>query len=444
MQLAPDVFARRRRRFITAIGSGAAALLAAAPEVVRSNDVEYRYRQNSDFQYLTGFPEPGAFALMLPEHPKDEYVLFVRRNDPERETWTGRRAGVEGAIENFGAQMAYPAEELEERLTEYLGDRECLYFALDRATQSIRGRVLGWVEQAQLNRPRTGTGPTRLVDPREVLHEMRLVKDPEELACMRRAASITTEAHRALMSTARAGQHEYEMEALLEYTFRRAGATGPAYPSIVASGANATILHYTENSDVMQRDQLLLVDAGAEVEGYCADVSRTMPVGARFEGRGRALYEIVLAAQRAAIETITPGVSVEDVHLRAVGVLIDGLLDLGLLSGSRDEIQEKELYKPLYMHRTSHWLGMDVHDVGKYKVDGQSRRLDTGMVLTVEPGLYLGNRVENLPAEWLGLGVRIEDDVAVTADGHEVLTAQAPKQIDEVEALRREGVAQVG
>jgi Xaa-Pro aminopeptidase len=442
MSLAWQVFEGRRRRFMDAIGTGAAAIFVAATESIRSHDVEYPYRQHSDFQYLTGFSEPGAACLLLPGHPKEEYVLFVRPRDPERETWTGRRAGVEGAIESFGAQAAYSIDEIDQKLPPYLDDRELLYFGLDRSTREFRPRVLAWLEEALVKRQRSGTGPRGLMDPRELLHEMRLRKDAEELACMRRAASITAEGHAAVMQEARAGVYEYEIEALLDYTFRRLGASGPAYPSVVASGANATVLHYTANDALLGNGDLLLVDAGAEFDYYCADVTRTIPVGRRFEDRGRALYEIVLEAQRVAIETIEPGATVEKVHERAVGVLIDGLTELGLLAGSRSEIQERELYKPFYMHRTSHWLGVDVHDAGQYKLHGESRVLDAGMVLTVEPGLYLGDAVENLAPEWRGLGVRIEDDVLVTAEGREVLTAAIPKRIDEVEARREVALRQ--
>jgi Xaa-Pro aminopeptidase len=436
MFLTSQVFERRRRRFMEGIGPGAAAIFVAAPESIRANDVEYRYRQHSDFQYLTGFPEPGAACLLLPGHSKEEYVLFVRPRDPERETWTGRRAGVEGAIQSFGAQAAYSIDEIEQKLPPYLADRDSLYFGLDRSTREFRARVLAWMEEAQVKRQRSGMGPRSLVDPRELLHEMRLRKDAEELACMRRAASVTAEAHAAVMREARAGLYEYEIEALIDYAFRRMGATGPAYPSVVASGANATILHYTANDGLLHDGDLLLVDAGAELEYYCADVTRTVPVGRRFEGRGRALYEIVLEAQRVAIETIAPGATVDQVHEGAVGVLIDGLIGLGLLAESRSEIQERELYKPFYMHRTSHWLGMDVHDAGHYKMHGEARPLEPGMVLTVEPGLYLGDAIENLAPEWRGLGVRIEDDVLVTTEGRDVLTAAIPKRIDEVEARR--------
>jgi Xaa-Pro aminopeptidase len=432
-----EVFERRRRRFMKAIGDGAAAVFAAAPERIRSNDVEHRYRQNSDFHYLTGFPEPGAVCLLLPGHPKDEFVLFVRPCDPERETWTGRRFGVDGAMESFGAAMAYPIERLDEMVEQYLGERDRMYCVLER-DEAFNRRVLGWLRQLQTKRPRTGSGPTALLDGRQILHEMRLHKEDEEIEAMRRAVAITTEAHVGAMRGARAGRAEYEIEAEMEHVFRAGGASGPAYPSIVASGPNATILHYTSNDRVMKEADLLLVDAGAEYDGYCADVTRTFPVARRFAGRGRALYDTVLAAQAAAIECVRPGVPFDDVHQRAVTVLIEGLIASGLLQGSVAEIRDKELYKPFYMHRTSHWLGLDVHDAGDYRRGGVSRVLEAGMVLTVEPGLYVGEHIEDVGAEWRGLGVRIEDDVVVTADGHEVLSAAVPKEVADVEALRGE------
>jgi len=420
-----------------AMGEGAAAVFAAAPERIRSNDVEHRYRQGSDFHYLTGFPEPEAVCLLLPGHPKDEFVLFVRPRDPERETWTGRRFGVDGAMESFGAAMAYPIERLDEMVAQYLGERDRLYCVLER-DQAFNQRVLGWLQQLQAKRPRTGSGPTALLDARQVLHEMRLYKEPEEIEAMRRAIAISAEAHVGAMRGARAGSPEYEIEAAMEHVFRAAGASGPAYPSIVASGPNATILHYTSNDRVLREVDLLLIDAGAEYDGYCADVTRTFPVAPRFEGRGRALYDAVLAAQTAAIECVRPGVRFDDVHQRAVTVLVEGLIGLGLLKGSVGEIRDQELYRPFYMHRTSHWLGLDVHDVGDYRRGGTSRVLEAGMVLTVEPGLYIGEHVEDIGAEWRGLGVRIEDDVLVTVDGHEVLSAAIPKAPADLEALRGE------
>ena len=435
-----DVFERRRRRFMDTIGDGAAAIFPAAPESIRSNDVEYRYRQHSDVLYLTGFREPGSVCLLLPGHPKDEFVLFVRPRQLEREIWTGRRAGVDGAIERYGASIAYPIEELDAKMPEYLAERDRVYFAIEQ-DESFTRRVMGWVRGLQTTRPRTGKGPTALLDARQVVHEMRLHKDPQEIESLRRAIAISAEAHISAMRTARPGMSEYEIEALIEYVFRRRGAGGPAYPSIVAAGANATVLHYTTNDMVMRAGDVLLVDAGAEYEGYCADVTRSFPIGQRFDARQRALYEVVLGAQLAAIEAIQPGARVEDPHQRALEVLCQGLVELKLVAGRVPEVLEKELYKPFFMHRTSHWLGLDVHDVGLYKVNGEPRLLEPGMVLTVEPGLYVGDHVENVDSAWQGIGVRIEDDVLVTTDGHDVLSAAIPKAVDVIESLRDEAAA---
>jgi Xaa-Pro aminopeptidase len=427
-------FHQRRQQVLTALGPGAAAIFPAAPETVRSNDVEYRYRQHSDFYYLTGFNEPGAVCVLRPSH-EEEFVLFVRPRDQERETWTGRRLGVEGAVSELGASAAHPIDQLDAKMPLLLAERNQLYYAVERDT-AFTERVLRWLQQAQANRARSGVGPTGLLDPRPIVHELRMFKSDGEIARMRKAISISAAAHAAAMRSARAGQPEYEIEALIEYEFRRGGASGPAYPSIVASGGNATVLHYIQNDRTLHAGDLLLIDAGAEYDCYCADVTRTFPVATRFEGRGRALYEIVLAAQLAAIAQIRPGVRFDDVHRAALVVLIDGLLRVGLLTGDAATILEKEEFKPFYMHRTSHWLGMDVHDVGLYKIDGQSRALEPGMVLTVEPGLYIGPHLTNVPPEWHGLGIRIEDDVLVTSDGHDVLTAAIPKHIADIEAVR--------
>jgi Xaa-Pro aminopeptidase len=424
--MTPAIFAERRRRFMERLPSGAAALFVAAPQSIRSHDVEYRYRQSSDFYYLTGFPEPEAAALFLPGHPKEEFVLFVRPRDPEKETWTGYRAGVEGAMTRFSANMAYTIDKLDEQVQQYLADRDTLYVS-DGRDPAFGPRLLEWRRRWQQARPRTGGGPAGFQEAGEILHELRLFKSPEELALMRQAAAVTARAHAAAMAERRPGVREFEIEALLDYTFRRGGAAGPAYPSIVASGANATILHYVENDREMQDGELLLIDAGAEYDYYCADVTRTYPVGRRFTEPQRAVYDLVLAAQEAAIAAVAPGVTIEDVHARALRIIVEGVRSMGLLGETADEIIEKELYKPFYMHRTSHWLGMDVHDVGAYKVAGASRKLEPGMVLTVEPGLYVAAHQADVAPQWLGVGVRIEDDVLVTATGHEVLTADIPK-----------------
>jgi Xaa-Pro aminopeptidase len=361
--------------------------------------------------------------------------MFVRPRDPERETWTGRRAGVEGAIELYGAQAAYPIDQLDAKINDYVGERDHLYYVFGRDA-ALNQRVTSWLQRWRQMRPRSGTGPMATLDPGEIVHEMRLVKSDEELDRMRRAIAIAAEGHDAALRTARDTMYEYEIEALLDYTFRRHGGSGPAYPSIVAAGDNATILHYTTNDRRLAAGELLLIDAGAEYAGYCADVTRTFPVGSRFSAAQRAIYDLVLQAQLAAIDVIRPGARVDEPHARAVEVLVDGMLRLGLLTGDRQESISKELYKPFYMHRTGHWLGMDVHDVGKYKLEGAARVLEPGMVLTVEPGMYIASGCDTVDAQYRGIGVRIEDDVLVTPAGREVLSAAIPKDPVELEALR--------
>ncbi len=417
-------FARRRRRFLEQLEPGSAALLKSAPAAIRSNDVEYRYRPDSDFYYLTGFPEPDAAALFLPGHPKEEFVLFVAPRDAERETWTGRRCGVEGAAE-YGADMAYPIDRLEPEVGRYLEDRERLYISTGRDGRLAR-LLPEWMQQWRQSRARNGRGPVALFDAAAIVHEMRLIKSEEEIAAMRAAIALTAVGHRAAMAERCPGMAEYEIEAILEYHFRRGGGAA-AYPPIVASGPNAATLHYTANERRLEERDWVLVDAGAEYDMYCADVTRTYPVGRSLSGAARDVFEIVAAAQEAAIAVVGPGARFDDVHARAVRVLAEGMVSIGLLKGDVDEIVEKELYKPFYMHRTSHWLGMDVHDAGRYKIDGESRLLQPGMVLTVEPGIYVKADQPDVGPRWAGLGVRIEDDVLVTASGCEVLTREIPK-----------------
>jgi Xaa-Pro aminopeptidase len=414
---------------------GGLAILRAAPVAIRSHDVEYPYRQDNDLLYLTGFPEPEATCVLAPasEHP---FTIFVRPRDKDKEIWTGIRTGVEGAQAAYGADAAYTIDELDTRLPKLIEHAPVVYFAPGR-DQRFNARIFELFGWARDNHARSGAGPRGLLDPGTILHEMRLFKAPEEIEALERAIAIAGEAHERAMREARPGAFEYEIEALIDYTFRRYGASGPAYPSIVASGPNATILHYVENTRQMRDGELLLIDAGAEYGGYCADVTRTFPVGARFEGRQRALYDVVLAAQEAAIEAVRPGATFDDPHARAVEVLVDGLLALGILTGTRDDALTSRAYRQFYMHRTSHWLGMDVHDVGVYRVDDQSRRLEPGMVLTIEPGLYVAPECQHVAPEWRGIGIRIEDDVLVTPTASRVLSAAVPKRVDDLEALRR-------
>jgi len=430
----PEVYARRRGEFMRRM-EGGVAILRAAPIAVRSHDVEYPFRQDNDFLYLTGFPEPEATCILAPgaEHP---YTLLVRPRDPEKETWTGRRAGVDGAKTVYGADAAYTIDELDARLPKLVEHAAVLYYAPGR-DQRFNARIFELFGWARDNHARSGAGPRGLLDPGAILHDMRLFKAPEEVDALERAIAIAAEAHTSAMRETRPGAFEYEIEALIDYTFRRRGATGPAYPSIVASGPNATILHYVENTRRMRDGELLLIDAGAEYGGYCADVTRTFPVGTHFEGRPRALYDVVLAAQEAAIATVRPGASFDDPHQRALDVLVDGLRELGLVREEHDAAIESGAYRRFYMHRTSHWLGMDVHDVGVYRVDDKPRALAPGMVLTVEPGLYVAPDSEQVAPEWRGIGIRIEDDVLVTPEGNRVLSAAVPKHVADVEALRR-------
>lgn len=429
-----STYAARRQAFLKQMGDGV-AIFPAAPTSIRSQDVEYRYRQDNDLYYLTGFPEPESLCLLSPNHDKEQFILFVRPRDKEKETWTGKRFGVEGAQEHFGVDAAYTIDQLDKVLPEHLLTAEKIYYGLGR-DERLNAKILDFVNQGRQQRPRIGRGPVSLIDPSDLLHEMRLFKTPEEIDLMRCAVKASAAAHHAALHETRPGMYEYEIEALLEYHFRRNGADGPAYPSIVASGANATILHYISNDQPMQDGDLLLIDAGSEYACYCSDVTRTFPIGHAFSAQQQEIYSLVLTAQKQAIEMIRPGVGFDDVHQHATEILIDGLRDLGLLSGSTESILEQGDYRQFYMHRTSHWLGMDVHDVGKYRVGEEQRTLNPGMVLTVEPGLYIAADAD-VPAAYQGIGVRIEDDVLVTADGHDVLTGAIPKELDDIEAARR-------
>lgn len=431
--------AERRRAFAESMGEGV-AVIPAAPQATRSNDVEHRYRQDNDLLYLTGFPEPNCLCVLSPQHERERFILFVQPRDRERETWTGKRYGVDGAKEVFGADAAYTIDQVREVLPEHLSLTDRVYFAPGR-DQGMNALVQGLVDASRSGRARTGRGVVSLVDPGAILHEMRLYKSAGELDLMRKAVAASASAHQAAMEGVRDGAFEYELEALLEYHFRRAGGSGWAYPSIVASGPNATILHYTQNDRRMRDGDLVLIDAGAEFDGYCSDVTRTFPVGAGYSPPQRRVYEVVLRAQKEAIATVRAGVSMEDVHQRATEVLVDGLLELGLLSGAAADVMEKGEHTRFYMHRTGHWLGLDVHDVGRYRVDGVSRPLAPGMVLTVEPGLYIAEDLEDVSADYRGIGVRIEDDVLVTEAGCEVLSAAIPKEVDDVEAIRRAALA---
>jgi len=429
----PKMAAAHRDRFMASLDGGV-AVFCTGPEQVRSRDTHFKFRPDSDFWYLTAFPEPDAIAVLRADQDESRFVLFVRPRDPELETWNGRRAGVEGARDLYGADEAHPIEALDAELPGLLKGASNLTYAtgLDK---EFDARLLGSLRQMN-ERTRDGVqGPVQLRDPAPQLHEMRLHKQSAELALMRQAAAVTNDAHRAAMKALSPGMFEFEIEAIVDGVFRSAGGWGPGYTTICASGDNACVLHYTTNDMPVRDDDLLLLDAGCEIAGYTADVTRTFPVSGSFTDPQRELYEVVLTAQLAGIAQVRPGESFDSVHATALRSLVTGMIDIGLLSGSVDEAIEAGAFKPWFMHRTSHWLGLDVHDVGLYTdASGNSRPLAEGMILTVEPGLYIAADDTTAPERFRGIGLRIEDDILVTADGHENLTAEIPKTIAEIEA----------
>ncbi len=426
-------FVRRRRQLMRMIGKGGIAILPAAPTRVRNRDVEYAYRQDSDFYYLTGFPEPEAVAVLMPGRPHGEYVLFCRDRDPERETWDGRRAGPEGAVRDHGADDAFPVADIDDILPGMLEHSERVYYTMGLNAEFDQ-RLLGWVNQLRAAAKTGVNTPTEFVALDHLLHDMRLFKSRSEIAAMRKAAQIAAAAHVRAMRACRPGMMEYEVEAEFLHEFRRHDATTSYHP-IVGGGANGCILHYVENRDRLKEGELLLIDAGCEYDYYASDITRTFPVAGRFSAEQRALYEVVLEAQLAAIGKVRPGNHWDDPHDAAVRVLTRGLVRLGLLKGRVPTLIKNGDYRRFYMHRTGHWLGMDVHDVGDYKVGDEWRILEPGMVLTVEPGLYIPPGTRGVAKKWWGIGIRIEDDVLVTAEGAEVLSADAPKDPDEIERL---------
>jgi Xaa-Pro aminopeptidase len=425
------IYADRRRQLAEAIGA-AIAVVPTAPERVRNRDSHYPYRFDSHFYYLTGFTEPEAVLVLTPE----KALLFCRERNPEREIWEGFRYGPQAARERFGFDEAYPIGALDREMERLLENQPALYYPMG-ADAEWDARAIRWLNAVRA-RVRAGiAAPDRVHDVRTVIDDMRLVKDAHELGIMRRAARIAAAAHRRAMQRARPGRNEYEIEAELLYEFRRNGAQTPAYTPIVAGGANACVLHYVFNDAPLREGDLLLVDAGCELDGYASDLTRTYPVNGRFSAAQREVYEVVLAAQRAALDKVRPGNAWNEPHDAAVKVLAQGMVDLKLLSGGLNEVLEKETYKRFYMHRTGHWLGLDVHDAGDYKRSGNWRTLAPGMTLTVEPGLYI-RAEEDIPQRLRNTGVRIEDDVLVAEAGCEVLTAEAPKAIADIEALMRD------
>ncbi len=422
----------RRAKLLESIGDGI-AIVPTAPHQRRNSDVLYPYRPDSDFYFLTHFPEPEAVAVLAPGADAGDYILFCRARDPAKEIWDGHRAGIEGAIEHYGADAAYPISDLDSVLPGLMANRERVYCTLGRYAD-FDARIVRWLNQTR-RQIRTGiNAPGEIIEISELIHEMRLFKQPDEIETIMHAARISAQAHRHAMQSCRPGMTEYQMQAEIEYCFAKHGCT-TAYPSIVASGVNACILHYVDNSDELSDGDLLLIDAGAELDCYASDITRTFPVNGRFSACQRAVYEVVLEAQQRSIDTVRAGKRYDDVAQIAIDTIVDGLIDLGILKCGRHEALESGAYKTYYMHKIGHWLGMDVHDVGAYRnKSGGSRKLEPNMYMTIEPGIYLAPSDE-LDEKWHGIGIRIEDDVLVTENGARVSTSDVPKKIDEIEHL---------
>ncbi len=427
-------FPRRRRKLLRAMGPRTVAVVATSKVQYRNSDTAHPFRPDSDFYYLSGFPEPEAVLVLIPGRPEGETLLFCRERDPEKEQWTGSMIGVAGAKELSLVEESYPISRLDEMMPSLLEERSRIYHTLGRNAE-LDGRLVGWLNQAR-RKARAGTeAPSEIVDLDRILHELRLIKDASELKRMRKAARITARAHQRAMRTCRPGMWEYQLEAEILHEFTANQVRSPSYPSIVAAGANACVLHYSDNNCEIQNGDLVLIDAGAEFEYYAADITRTFPANGRFSAPQRELYDLVLKAQLAAIEKVRPGQRWNDPHDAAVAVLTKGMVALGLLTGKVKELIRDGAYRRFYMHRTGHWLGMDAHDVGTYKVDGAWRYLKAGMVLTVEPGIYIPQGAEGVPEKYWGIGIRIEDDCLVTEGDAEILTAAVAKHPDEIEAL---------
>ena len=427
-------YKRRRKQLMQSMGENTVAILPAALVRIRNRDAEFQFRQDSDFHYLTGFDEPEAVAVLVPGREHGEYILFCRENDKKMETWNGLRAGQDGAIKNYAADDSFPIDDIDDILPGLLENKEKVFYTMGMHPEFDQ-RVINWVSRLR-DQSRIGVHtPSEFVALDHQLHDMRLYKSAAEIKVMRKAAEISAQAHIRAMQFSKPGIYEYQLEAELLHSFMQQGARFPAYTSIVGGGKNGCILHYVENSETLKNGDLVLIDAGAELECYASDISRTFPVNGKFSKEQRALYEIVLAAQLAAIEKVKPGNHWNEPHEAAIEVLTQGLIDVGLLKGKLKANLEKESYKDFYMHRTGHWIGIDVHDVGDYKVDDEWRVLEPGMVLTVEPGLYISAEHESVDKKWHNIGIRIEDDVLVTKEGYEILSKDVPKDPDKIEAL---------
>jgi len=430
------------KEFMRRLDKNSVAIIPAAREAVRSHDTNYRYRQNSDFFYLTGFEEPEAIAVIAPSRDK-QFILFVRPRDLEKEIWNGYRAGVEGAVSDYSADQAFPISDFEAKLPEILDGPEVLYYAFGHTSEEMDQKIIRQLTNMRETNRKPLEPPRTIVDPTSILHEMRVIKSAEEVEIMQRAADIAAEAHVEAMKTVRPGMMEYEVEAMLEAYFRKHGASGSSYTSIVGGGGNATVLHYIDNKDRLQDGDLLLVDAGAEYKGYASDITRTFPINGKFTQAQRDIYDLVLKCQVSCVDMVRPGVRLEDLKTHSIEILTEGMVELGLLQGDTGKLIEEKKYMQFYMHNLGHYLGIDVHDAGRYYFKGESRPAEVGMVMTIEPGLYISpdtSRIpegfnRDIPEKYLGIGVRIEDDVLVTENGARVLTHKVPKDPLEIEAV---------
>jgi len=433
-------YKRRRTALMNLMTADSIAVIPAADTKTRNRDTDYLFRQDSDFFYLTGFNEPDAVLVLAPERNHGEVILFCRERHARSELYDGERLGPERAAQMLGVDDGFPIADADDILPGMLEGRERIYLSLGDHPE-FENRLLGWVSGIRARESGGAETPGELFALKHLLHEQRLTKSAAEIRMMREAARITCQAHRRAMQACRPGMTETQLEAELVYEFMRSGAKTAAYPGIVGGGKNACVLHYVDNADTLRKNDLVLIDAGCEYQHYAADLTRTFPVGGIFSRPQRELYEIVLAANKAAIAACRPGALFMDPHEEALLIMIEGLLELGLLEGDVDEVMETESYRAFCPHNTSHWLGMDVHDVGDYRVDGAWRPLEPGMVLTIEPGIYIADREEtaHLPSRYRGMGIRVEDDVLITADGQDVLTADAPKEIEDIEVLMRDG-----
>jgi Xaa-Pro aminopeptidase len=434
MKLGQAEYSQRRTQLMAQMEANSIAIVPTAVETVRNRDVEHPFRQDSDFYYLSGFAEANACLVLIPGREQGEYILFCQDKDPALEIWTGRRVGPTGAVIDFFADEAYPIEALDSILPDLIEGKNRIYTEMG-ANSKFDSQLAHWINKVKAMVRKGAQVPHEYSALDHLLHEMRLIKSPAEIEMMQKAADISAAAHCRAMKTAKPGCLEYQLEAEILHEFTREGSRWPAYPSIVGGGENACILHYTNNDMAIEDGGLILIDAGCELDYYAADITRTFPVNGKFSPEQKALYELVLKAQLAAIEQVKPGNSWNAAHEVAVEVLVTGLVELGLLSGEIEQLIEDESYKVFYMHRTGHWLGMDVHDVGEYRINKEWRPLQPGMTLTVEPGLYIAPDCEDVDVRWRGIGIRIEDDVVVTEDGCHVLSHKVPKTVADIEAL---------